>query len=574
MKTSNHPENSECLDQHSSKSKKSKDKKTKREEKYLQKIELKKAKCEKRRQKKIEPQRIKTLKAKNCKYLQKIIPYSHVSPDNTDTSSLTFDEQKLLEEYMLNISYHIVLTKKERSDMLSDFKKAVMKLYTEGTPLESILERFPPERLGGFYARPANNEWFPLDYAARTYPLSMKRNQMAIFRLSVYLKEDISPELLQIALIYTITRFPSFATTVKNGFFWHYLNVTKRRFIITEETLPPFRPITLSETGSQSFRVLYYKNRISVEFFHALTDGTGGMIFLKTLTSEYLRLCGFDIPCTGGILDINDTPSKAELSNDFPKVNLEPSDDNQGLIESPGVHMGGELSHMIPCRIFHFNMNTDELLALTKSKGASITAYLLSQMFVANKFATDARTGTIKIQIPVNMRKFYDSITVRNFSMFVNIAVPIDRITDADSIMSDVSVQLKKRASKQDLNKLMLSTVDMTNKLRYVPLMFKRLAAKVFYHFSGDNMFSNTLSNLVTVKCPVQMAEQIDKFDFVLCPGGNSRASCGLISFENKSVFTITKTTTDPSFEEKLLQLLRNDGLTVNVEGSELYEAR
>lgn len=34
----------------------------------------------------------------------------------------------------------------------------------------------------------------------------------------------------------------------------------------------------------------YYKNRINLEVFHVLTDGMGGINFLRELTYQYLRL--------------------------------------------------------------------------------------------------------------------------------------------------------------------------------------------------------------------------------------------------------------------------------------------
>lgn len=46
-----------------------------------------------------------------------------------------------------------------------------------------------------------------------------------------------------------------------------------------------------TEQESQlSFRVTYYKNRINLEVFHVLTDGMGGINFLRELTYQYLRL--------------------------------------------------------------------------------------------------------------------------------------------------------------------------------------------------------------------------------------------------------------------------------------------
>ena len=101
---------------------------------------------------------------------------------------------------------------------------------------------------------------------------------------------------MQMALTFTMKRFPSFATTLKKGVFWHYLDTTKRRFSVEQEKDIPCQPLKVSHSGSQSFRALYWENRISVEFFHVLTDGSGGLIFLKTLVAEYLRLRGVEIP--------------------------------------------------------------------------------------------------------------------------------------------------------------------------------------------------------------------------------------------------------------------------------------
>ncbi|MDD3921170.1 MAG: hypothetical protein PHO41_08385, partial [Eubacteriales bacterium] len=177
-------------------------------------------------------------------------------------------------------STHCALNKNETKALRKDLEDALMYYAAAAVPLKQALARLSIEHLGGFYVRPPIL-WYTLDDAAKIYPLSMKRGQMAVFRLSVYLKEPVVPEMLQMALNFTIKRFPSFATTVKKGFFWHYLDTSKRRYEVQQETGIPCQPLNISYSSSQSFRVLWYQNRISVEFFHILTDGTGGMSFLK-----------------------------------------------------------------------------------------------------------------------------------------------------------------------------------------------------------------------------------------------------------------------------------------------------
>ena len=69
--------------------------------------------------------------------------------------------------------------------------------------------------------------------------------------------------------------------------------------------------------ASPALRVVYYQNRVSVEFFHILTDGTGANIFLRTLLREYLRLLGHQIPATEGVFDASESPEPKEWRDDF-----------------------------------------------------------------------------------------------------------------------------------------------------------------------------------------------------------------------------------------------------------------
>ncbi|MDD4125602.1 MAG: hypothetical protein PHW77_07770, partial [Eubacteriales bacterium] len=450
-----------------------------------------------------------------------------------------------------------------------DFEKAFMYYSSEGIAVENAALRMAPENMGGFYTRPAVL-WYPLDSAAKIYPLSMRNNRMAVFRLSVYLKKDVVPELLQTALTFTIKRFPGFATTIKKGFFWHYLDAAKRRFSIEKETYVPCRPLDISLSDSQVFRVLYYNNRISVEFFHVLTDAAGGMVFLKTLTAEYLRLLGADIPVFDGMLSINATPLPSETSNDF--IKAEKAEKSSGLMEKSAVQMSGSLSKVKPCRILHFKLDAEKLIEFARSKGVTVTAYMLSLMFVAGKAATDGEIGSMNIQVPVNLRKFYDSDTLRNFSLYCGIRLPISEITSAGAVLPEIKKQLTEKATKSSMNCMVRASVGLVRALSWVPLFIKNPVARLVYGFLGEKTFTNTLSNIGVVTLPPEMARHIDSFDFVLGTGVTNRAYCSMVTFGNITTFSVSKLTTDPTFEEVMFRLLEEDGLTPVTEGSEVYE--
>lgn len=75
------------------------------------------------------------------------------------------------------------------------------------------------------------------------------------------------------------------------------LNRSRRRRPLRRTGAIPLVHVPFDDVRKCAFRVLVYHERIAVEFFHAVTDGTGGMIFLKTLVAEYLcQRYGISIP--------------------------------------------------------------------------------------------------------------------------------------------------------------------------------------------------------------------------------------------------------------------------------------
>ncbi len=479
------------------------------------------------------------------------------------------EHQALLREYFDGLNAHLSLARDEMIQFRRDFAAAIDLLLRLGCPLEEALNRLSPERLGGFYAWPATL-WFRLDDAAKIYPLSMKHGQMSVFRLAAVMKEPVKPELLQIALHFTIQRFPGFATTVRKGFFWHYLDQTKRRYCIQPETDIPVRPLKIAASGSQSFRVLYYENRISVEFFHILTDATGGMCFLKTLLAEYLRLLGVGCPCGDGILDVTKPPLTGENENAFPAADRRGK--GSGLTDRASLQLSGKLAPVRPCRILHFEMDAEKLREAAKSRNATVTAYLLGLLFLAGRRATEAMGGSFNIQVPVNMRKFYPSPTLRNFSMYCGIRLNLEQVTTLDDILPEIQRQLTEKASREAMTEMIHSSTRLVNSVRFVPLFIKAPIARLIYGFLGDKIFSNTLSNLGVVHLPPEMESRVDHLEFLLGTLVSNRAGCALVTCGGKAVLTIAKQTADPSLEEALCRLLDEDSVQYAVKGSVLYE--
>lgn len=385
-----------------------------------------------------------------------------------------------LERLYFALAARIDLPRAQKRALISDFRRAAEVLVSRGLSPAKAAARLGHERLGDFYLS-APDYWYPLDDAAKIYPMSMTDGWMSVFRLSAYLDAPVEPSLLQLALDLTMPRFPFFATKIKRGVFWHYIDGVKRRFTVQPETELPCAPMNVAAGDSQSFRVLYYGRRVSVEFFHILTDGTGGLAFL--------------------------------------------------------------------------------------------TALLLAFMTEAAHAASDESRGDISIQVPVNMRKFCPSKTLRNFSMYCSVRTPWAEAGEAERLLPDITRQLSERASETAMRGMLASTAEMVRLLGRVPLAVKRPAARIAYGFLGERAFTSTLSNLGAAKLPPEVEAHVEKLDFVLGTGERARAACAMVTLKGRALLSVTKLTDDKTFETRLLSLLEGAGVPVKLSGSMPYGA-
>ena len=163
-------------------------------------------------------------------------------------------------------------------------------------------------------------DWYRLDTAALIFPAITRRDWCNVFRLSTNLKETVDPAILQQAADDLRSRFPSYYVTLRRGAFWYYLEKSSQKVKVHEDYAYPLTFMSSREVKRNCLRILYYKNRIAVEFFHSLTDGRGGCVYLCNLTAHYLELkYGINIPKEGMIRDLSESPLPEELEDSFLK---------------------------------------------------------------------------------------------------------------------------------------------------------------------------------------------------------------------------------------------------------------
>ena len=77
--------------------------------------------------------------------------------------------------------------------------------------------------------------WRKLDNAAKLYSAASNKKDTRVFRFYCELKEEVKPTILQKALNQTMETFPMFLMVLRKGLFWHYLEKSNLKPVVTEE---------------------------------------------------------------------------------------------------------------------------------------------------------------------------------------------------------------------------------------------------------------------------------------------------------------------------------------------------
>ena len=424
---------------------------------------------------------------------------------------------------------------------------------------EFLKEKLPFER---------KLRWMKLDNAAKIYPASRSRSWNNIFRLSATLKEPVDKIVLQSALDVTARRFPSISAGLHRGMFWYYLEELPEAPAVREEQTYPLVNFTNKELKECSFRVLYFNNRISVEFFHALTDGNGGMIFLKSLLAEYIeQKYGVSVPCENGILDRFDEPKEEEIEDSFIKQD---GDVSKSRSEKDSYKLHGTLEPDGYLNVVTLKIPTDRILEKAHDMGVTLTTYIASVTALAimqmqnDEGVRKKKQKPVKILVPVNLRPFFDSKTLRNFVLYITPGIdPRMGEWELPEICKAMHHQMGAEITKKEMLSRIMTNVKTERSpiLKVMPLFIKNIAMKLVFKMVGERKSCLTLSNIGRVDIPDVMKGYIDRFDFIIGRQSDIPYTCGVLSYDGMLHVGFSRTIEESSLESRFFDILRSQGI-------------
>lgn len=423
-------------------------------------------------------------------------------------------------------------------------------------------------------------DWYQLDLSAIVYPTLHRRDFAPVYRQSVLLSEVVDPELLQRAVDLTMPRFPTYKVAMRKGLFWRYLEPNDRPGPFVQPDIKnPCQPMYFKGNNRYLIRFYYYKNRISLEAHHSLGDGTGGMCVLQTVTAVYLRLKGYPVETAFSkeqeyfVRNIDKQPDPEELEDAYMKyANAKFCPPRPG---EKTYRIRGTKEPFYTLNIIDGIMSASAVLAVAKGYHATITEYLNAVLLYAllKKQESDRRLRLkpVKIAMPVNLRRFFPSKTLRNFITMIYPGVDprLGKYT-FEEIVTQVHNYMRYHINEKFLRGD-ITTNAATKRhplIRIVPLFIKDFVVKLFYTRVQDHNSSAGLTNMGALKVPESMKPYIVRFDIYMGQPFSSRTNCAIISYEDTLTINFASSIIEADVERYFFRKLVQDGIHVKIESN------
>ena len=417
-------------------------------------------------------------------------------------------------------------------------------------------------------------KWDKLDNTAHLFPVIAGEGMSNVYRISVTLKEEVQPQLLQEALERVLPWFDVFNVRIRYGVFWYYFEMNQKPApIVRREYRYPCQYISPNRNRNYLFRVNYYKNRINLEVFHVLTDGMGGITFLKELTYQYLRLAHPVLAEKLGDGLCSDT----SLNHEDSYLKNYKRGHKKGYKTKRAYLIKGEKLKPLELGVMHGYMPVKELKEVCARYGASINEYLVSA-FIWSIYQECLHgmpsKRPISSCVPVNLRPYFDSITMKNFFVIVSaVFQPEKEQYTFEEVVRIVSECLREQITKENLENLFAYNVANEKNfiLRAVPLVLKGIAMKYVYRTSALAN-TTTVTNIGNIKVREEYEEYIEGFYAFLTVSKGQNMKGTICSYKDTLVFSISSCLTDVSVQRGFFRRLTEDGISVKIETNGVYE--
>ena len=378
--------------------------------------------------------------------------------------------------------------------------------------------------------------WYKLDNVAKLFPSSARGGDTRVFRLMCELNEPVDGRTLQEALDAVIADFPHLKCVLRKGLFWYYLDYRDIRAIVSNENLNACSALYYGGRKNLLFRVNFFGNRINLEMFHVLADGTGAFIFFKALITKYLSL-RHNFLITDAVTE---TASAYGMGSDAFDRFYEPKKFKRKAKKERirnAYHIKGTTDDNLLPHLVEGTVSVKSFIDIAHKYNTTV-GILATSVYIAaviDEMTLQEQSRPIVVSVPVNLRNYFKSETARNFFGVIRVTYDArnydgELSTIIKAVKQSFDFQLSKDRIAQTMNNY--SALEHNLAIKMVPLWIKDFSMGRYNRLIARGVTS-TMSNLGTVGMPEPASSYIVKFGaFMTAPF----EQVSIVSFKDRMV--------------------------------------
>ncbi len=416
--------------------------------------------------------------------------------------------------------------------------------------------------------------WLSLDNTAHIFPVVAGEGMANVFRMSFCMKDPVNPIALNKAIRQVLPSFETFQSRLRRGFFWYYFEENRKVYPrVKEEQDVPCRYFAPNTNNDYLFRVHYYGNKINFETYHALADGGGAVQFTREVIYHYLRIVYPELAQLGDGID----PDTSLNTEDAYLKYYSKDAERKSYSSTPAYLMKGDRLPFHMTGLIHGRMPLDQVKAAAHQYGCSINEYLVAAFIYSiytESMHRKPRKQPIAIAVPVNLRPYYQSDTIRNFFVMTSARfTPESEDHTFQDVVEAVRNSLREQMTKENLESIFSYAVgnEKNPVLRRMPHLIKQPVMRMVYKGASRNTTA-TLSNIGVFKVRPEYDPYITDFFAFLSRSYGQELKCVTSSFHGILTVSFSSILKDPSVQRGFLRQMASDGIEVSVDTNQVFD--
>ena len=207
---------------------------------------------------------------------------------------------------------------------------------------------------------------------------------------------------------------------------------------------------------------------------------------------------------------------------------------------------------------------------VAKKHNATITQFLTSiyaKVLLNNQKRTVQKKRPVIISVPINLRKYFETKTLRNFSSWIDITFDYKSGDYNIDKLIELSKQQMSVINREYLLKNINTNVHTEKNIfvRIMPLFIKKIALQLSYKLFGEGSYTTVLTNLGKVSAPKGFENLVERYDCLLCKSIINAINIGVVSFGDKFSITFTGAIKEHYIERDFCHILKQYGLDIEI---------